>query len=67
MAHDYHAVRFALQLYIPTLTKIYSAWAICTIGMGFVKDFKDLVIVRALLGVCEGGLFPGVTYYITMW
>jgi MFS family permease len=46
---------------------MFSAWAICTIGMGFVKDFKDLVIVRALLGVCEGGLFPGVTYYITMW
>jgi len=49
------------------LTIIMLAWAICTIGMGFVKDFKDLVIVRALLGVCEGGLFPGVTYYITMW
>ncbi|KAG9235966.1 major facilitator superfamily domain-containing protein [Amylocarpus encephaloides] len=49
------------------LTIIMIAWAVCTIGMGFVKDFKDFVIVRALLGVCEGGLFPGVTYYITMW
>lgn len=34
--------------------------------MGFVKDFTGLMVVRAFLGVCEGGLFPGVTYYITM-
>ncbi|KAH6677081.1 major facilitator superfamily domain-containing protein [Halenospora varia] len=49
------------------LTIIMVAWAICTICMGFVKDFTGLMVVRAFLGVCEGGLFPGVTYYITMW
>jgi len=35
--------------------------------MGFVKDFKGLLVARIFLGICEGGLFPGVTYYITMW
>lgn len=45
----------------------HSAWAICTICMGFVKNYAGLLVVRAFLGVCEGGLFPGVTYYITMW
>jgi len=35
--------------------------------MGFVKDFKSLLIVRMALGLAEGGLFPGVTWYITLW
>ena len=30
------------------------------IFMGFVKDYKGLLIARAFLGVAEGGLFPGV-------
>ncbi|KUJ11432.1 MFS general substrate transporter [Mollisia scopiformis] len=46
---------------------IMLAWSICTIGLGFVKNYSGLLVVRAFLGVCEGGLFPGVTYYITMW
>ncbi|CAG8949085.1 hypothetical protein HYFRA_00002214 [Hymenoscyphus fraxineus] len=49
------------------LTIIMLGWAICTICMGFVKNYTGLMVVRAFLGACEGGLFPGVTYYITMW
>ncbi|KAF7510462.1 hypothetical protein GJ744_006741 [Endocarpon pusillum] len=48
-------------------TVIMMAWATCTTLMGVVKDFPGLLVVRACLGVAEGGLFPGVTYYITMW
>lgn len=48
-------------------TFIMMAWAICTTLMGIVKDFPGLLVCRAFLGVAEGGLFPGVTYYITMW
>jgi MFS family permease len=51
--------------YIPNI--IHSGWSICTICLGLVKNYTGLLIVRAVLGVCEGGLFPGVTYYITMW
>ena len=36
-------------------------------AMGFVKDFTGLLIVRMALGFAEGGLFPGVTWYITLW
>ena len=32
--------------------------------MGFVKDYKGLLVARAFLGIAEGGLFPGV-YVIT--
>lgn len=36
-------------------------------AMGFVKNFTSLLIVRMALGLAEGGLFPGVTWYITLW
>lgn len=42
-------------------------WSICTTLMGLVKNYKSLLVVRAALGIAEGGLFPGVTFYITMW
>lgn len=35
--------------------------------MGLVTSFTGLLIARMALGFCEGGLFPGVTWYITLW
>ena len=35
--------------------------------MGLVKDFTSLLIVRMALGLAEGGLSPGVTWYIMLW
>jgi MFS family permease len=35
--------------------------------MGVVKNFGSLLVVRCALGLAEGGLFPGVTFYITLW
>lgn len=49
------------------ITFIMFIWSIVVIGMGFVTSFGGLVAVRAILGLAEGGLFPGVTYYITLW
>jgi len=46
---------------------IMLAWGICTTLMGIVKNFTGLLVCRAALGVAEGGLFPGVTWYITLW
>ena len=56
--------RFSPALWI---TIIMFAWSVIVIGMGFVTSFGSLVAVRALLGLAEGGLFPGVSYYITLW
>lgn len=42
-------------------------WGICCIGLGFVRNFDELLATRILLGLAEGGLFPGVTYYLTTW
>lgn len=35
--------------------------------MGTVTSFTGLIICRMALGLAEGGLFPGVTFYITLW
>lgn len=30
--------------------------------MGIVSSYNGLMVIRAFLGIAEGGLFPGVTY-----
>ncbi|KAL7267001.1 hypothetical protein RUND412_010427 [Rhizina undulata] len=49
------------------LTIIMLAWGIIMTLMGTVTSYKGLLVVRMALGLAEGGLFPGVTFYITMW
>ncbi|RYO92426.1 hypothetical protein DL764_008133 [Monosporascus ibericus] len=54
------------------LTFIMVCWSASMIGQGFVKNYQGLMATRVLLtytylGVFEGGLFPGVNYYITQW
>ncbi|KAK3377471.1 putative nicotinamide mononucleotide transmembrane transporter protein [Podospora didyma] len=56
--------RFRPSIWIPS---IMVAWAICTTLMGIVKNYGGLMVCRSALGIAEGGLFPGITYYITMW
>ncbi|WVQ96924.1 hypothetical protein IAU59_004032 [Kwoniella sp. CBS 9459] len=37
------------------------------ISMGFVNNFSQLTAVRALLGLAEGGFWPGITFIVTQW
>jgi len=46
---------------------IMTAWGLCMTLMSTVKSYTGLLIVRMALGFAEGGLFPGVTWYITLW
>jgi hypothetical protein len=34
---------------------IMLAWGVVMIGMGFVQDFKGLLITRVFLGITEAG------------
>ncbi|KAL4973567.1 major facilitator superfamily domain-containing protein [Aspergillus desertorum] len=52
------------SLWIPS---IMIAWAVVCSLMGLVQNYAGLLVARAALGIAEGGLFPGVTFYITMW
>jgi sugar phosphate permease len=52
------------SLWIPFIMVV---WGFLCCMMGLVKNFGGLLATRILLGFAEGGLFPGVTFYITMW
>ncbi|KAJ4388503.1 hypothetical protein N0V85_007485 [Neurospora sp. IMI 360204] len=50
------------KIWLPFLTII---WGIITMCLGFVKNFGSFFGVRALLGIAEGGLFPGIVLYLS--
>lgn len=35
--------------------------------MGFTKDWKQMTVCRALLGLLEAGYFPGCVYLLSSW
>ncbi|PSN72317.1 high-affinity nicotinic acid transporter [Corynespora cassiicola Philippines] len=49
------------------LTFIMFFWSVSMIAQGFVTNYSGLMATRVFLGIFEGGLFPGVNYYITQW
>lgn len=51
--------RFRPWIWIPSMMV---AWAICCTLMGIVHNYEGLLAARAMLGLAEGGLFPGVAY-----
>lgn len=40
-------------------------WGIIAMSTGFIKTFSQFAAVRALLGLCEGGLLPGMILYLS--
>ncbi|KAJ5151758.1 hypothetical protein N7492_010053 [Penicillium capsulatum] len=50
------------KLWLPFLAAI---WGIITMCLGFVQNLAGFVAVRALLGVAEGGLLPGMVLYLS--
>ncbi|KAF5390065.1 hypothetical protein D9757_003779 [Collybiopsis confluens] len=56
--------KFRPSLWLPAITIV---WGIVMTLMGLVKTYPQLVGVRVCLGVAEAGLFPGVSYYLSLW
>ncbi|KAH7066763.1 major facilitator superfamily domain-containing protein [Paraphoma chrysanthemicola] len=50
------------KIWLPLLTAV---WGVLTMCLGFVRSFSSFVTVRALLGVAEGGLLPGMVLYLS--
>ena len=42
-------------------------WGTTAISMAAAGNYLTLLLCRFLLGVFESGLFPGFTYYISLW
>lgn len=45
------------KIWLPSLAAV---WGIITMCLGFVHNYASFVAVRALLGIAEGGLLPGM-------
>ena len=50
-----------------TLLRIMVLWGVVTMLMMFVRDQYHMYVLRFLLGAAEGGLFPGLLFYLTLW
>lgn len=49
------------------LPAIMVCWGVVMTLMGLVKNYHGLLVCRIFLGFTEAGLYPGVTYYLTLW
>jgi MFS family permease len=46
---------------------IATSWGIIATLTGVVQNYGGLIATRLLLGLVEGGLFPGMAIYLTMF
>lgn len=54
--------RISPKIWLPLLTV---AWGIVTMCLGFVRNYAGFLGVRAVLGITEGGLLPGMVLYLS--
>ncbi|TVY16992.1 putative transporter, partial [Lachnellula arida] len=50
------------RIWLPALTIM---WGIVTMCLGFVRNYAGFLVVRAVLGITEGGLLPGIVLYLS--
>jgi len=50
------------KLWLPTLVFGFGIVSVCT---SFVHNFAGLMVCRFILGICEGGVLPGIAYYLS--
>ncbi|EKM59177.1 uncharacterized protein PHACADRAFT_205354 [Phanerochaete carnosa HHB-10118-sp] len=44
---------------------IVAIWGVVTTMTGVIQNFSGLVAIRFFLGMCEGGLLPGIVLYLS--
>lgn len=49
------------------LSRIMLSWGVVSLCMVFVRGEYSFYALRALLGVAEAGLYPGVVYFLSTW
>ncbi|KAG6917453.1 hypothetical protein DXG01_002430 [Tephrocybe rancida] len=52
------------NLMLPTMLTL---WGIVTTLQGIVHDYTGILVCRFFLGLCEGGVFPGLVLYLSFW
>jgi MFS family permease len=56
--------RTSPKFWLPTLMLV---WGVVTTLQGVIQSLAGFFVVRFFLGIAEGGLFPGVIFYLSMW
>jgi len=59
LAHHWSAKRFVSILLV--------LWGLCSVGCGFVETGRQFWVMRLLLGVAEGGVWPAVLVLLSQW
>ena len=54
--------RVGPRYYLPSLVAGFGFVSMCT---AFVKDFNQLCVARAFLGIFEGGAMPGIAFFLS--
>jgi MFS family permease len=54
--------RIGAKVWLPTLTFCFGV--IC-MGHAFARTFPQLILLRVLLGLSEGGMMPGTAFYLS--
>ncbi|KAG5977394.1 hypothetical protein E4U55_006849 [Claviceps digitariae] len=49
------------------ISSLMLGWAIIVTCEGSVQSFAGLLVTRSFLGLVQGGVFPGLVYFISMW
>ncbi|KAL2215487.1 major facilitator superfamily domain-containing protein [Thermoascus aurantiacus ATCC 26904] len=52
------------KIWLPLLAFL---WGTMTMCLGFVRNYAGFIAVRAILGVTEGGLLPGMVLYLSFF
>jgi MFS family permease len=52
------------RIFIPTIVMV---WGLLLIGFGFVHHWYQLLPLRVILGLLEGGLIPSAVYLMSCW
>jgi len=59
LAHRWSAKRFVSILLV--------VWGLCSVGCGLVHSWRQLLVMRLLLGVAEGGVWPAALVLLSHW
>ncbi|KAF8262426.1 MFS general substrate transporter [Lactarius quietus] len=63
------SLNILLRIFRPSrwIPFIMVVWGTIMSLMCLVNSFRGLLIARFFLGLAEGGLYPGLTYYVSLW
>ncbi|KAL3448932.1 major facilitator superfamily domain-containing protein [Aspergillus insuetus] len=55
---------FGPRLWLSAITICFGLITLCT---AFVQTWRQLIVVRVLLGIAMSGIYPGLTYLVSTW